>query len=164
MTAIRNIRPRCDRGMQRGLFWQIAKLRDELRRVREAVAMKQSPHNPSNRAAKYDHIDFTPPAGVRAEAAKGLAWRREHGRGGTEVGIARARDLSNGKKISPETAKRMKAFFDRHQTNKGKDGWSPGDSKFPSNARIAWALWGSDAGWSWAKKLVRQMEAADSGK
>jgi hypothetical protein len=112
---------------------------------------------------RYDHIDFTPPAGVRKEAAKGLAWRREYGRGGTEVGIARARDLSNGKKISPETAKRMKAFFDRHQVNKGKSGWSPGDDKFPSNARIAWALWGSDAGWSWAKKIVRQMEAAERG-
>jgi hypothetical protein len=112
-------------------------------------------------AARYDHIDFTPPAGVRAEAKKGLAWRREFGRGGTEVGVARARDLSNGKRISPETARRMKAFFDRHQVNKGKDGWSPGDDKFPSNARIAWALWGSDAGWSWSKKLVSQMNAAD---
>lgn len=111
--------------------------------------------------ARYDHIDFTPPARVKSEAAKGLAWRREHGRGGTAVGVARARDLSNGKTISPETARRMKAFFDRHQVNKGKDGWRPGDKNFPSNARIAWALWGSDAGWSWSKKLVRQMNAAD---
>jgi hypothetical protein len=111
--------------------------------------------------ARYDHIDFTPPARVRSEAEKGLAWRREHGRGGTAVGVARARDLSNGTKISPTTARRMKAFFDRHQVNKGKEGWSPGEKNFPSNARIAWALWGSDAGWSWAKKLVRQMNAAD---
>jgi hypothetical protein len=112
-------------------------------------------------ASKYSHIDFTPPAGVREEAAKGLAWRREFGRGGTAVGIARARDLSNGKRISPDTARRMKAFFDRHQVNKGKAGWSPGDKGFPSNARIAWALWGSDAGWAWAKKLVKQLAAAD---
>jgi len=112
-------------------------------------------------AARYDHIDFTPPSRVRSEAKKGLAWRREHGRGGTAVGVARARDLSNGVKISPETARRIKAFFDRHQVNKGKEGWSPGEKNFPSNARIAWALWGSDAGWSWAKKLVRQMNAAD---
>jgi hypothetical protein len=113
------------------------------------------------RSSKYSHIDFTPPAGVREEAAKGLAWRREFGRGGTAVGIARARDLSNGKRISPDTARRMKAFFDRHQANKGKTGWGPGDKGFPSNARIAWALWGSDAGWAWAKKLVKQLAAAD---
>jgi hypothetical protein len=91
-------------------------------------------------AARYDHIDFTPPAGVREEAAKGLAWRSEYGRGGTAVGVARARDLSNGVSISPETARRMKAFFDRHQVNVGTTGWSPGEDGFPSAGRIAWAL------------------------
>jgi HK97 family phage prohead protease len=112
-------------------------------------------------AAKYDHIDFTPPAGVREEAAKGLAWRSEYGRGGTAVGVARARDLSNGVNISPETARRMKAFFDRHQGNKQAEGWSPGEAGFPSNGRIAHALWGGDAGQAWANKLVRQINAAD---
>ncbi len=112
-------------------------------------------------AARYDHIDFTPPAGVREEAAKGLAWRSEYGRGGTAVGVARARDLSNGVNISPETARRMKAFFDRHQTNVGTTGWSPGEDGFPSPSRIAWALWGSDPGWAWSRKLVEQMNAAD---
>ena len=112
-------------------------------------------------AARYDHIDFTPPAGVRDEAAKGLAWRSEYGRGGTAVGVARARDLSNGVSISPETARRMKAFFDRHQVNVGTTGWSPGEDGFPSNGRIAWALWGSDPAWAWSRKLVEQMNAAD---
>lgn len=111
--------------------------------------------------AKYDHIDFSPPAGVREEAAKGLAWRSEYGRGGTAVGVARARDLSNGVNVSPETARRMKAFFDRHQTNVGTTGWSPGEDGFPSPSRIAWALWGSDPGWAWSRKLVEQMNAAD---
>jgi HK97 family phage prohead protease len=111
--------------------------------------------------ARYDHIDFSPPAGVREEAAKGLAWRSEYGRGGTAVGVARARDLSNGTNISPETARRMKAFFDRHQGNRQAEGWSPGEDGFPSNGRIAWALWGSDPGWAWSRKLVEQMNAAD---
>jgi HK97 family phage prohead protease len=112
-------------------------------------------------AARYDHIDFSPPSGVREEAAKGLAWRSEYGRGGTAVGVARARDLSNGVNISPETARRMKAFFDRHQTNVGTTGWSPGEDGFPSPSRIAWALWGSDPGWAWSRKLVEQMNSAD---
>lgn len=111
--------------------------------------------------ARYDHIDFTPTAGVREEAQKGLDWRSEHGRGGTAVGVARARDLSNGRTISPETARRMKAYFDRHEIDKQGQGWSPGESGFPSNGRIAWALWGGDSGYSWAKKLVSQMNAAD---
>jgi hypothetical protein len=112
--------------------------------------------------AKYDHIDFSPPEGVRNEAAKGLEWRKEHGRGGTEVGVARARDLSNGKSISPETAKRMNSYFARHEVDKQGEGWSPGDDGFPSAGRIAWALWGGDPGKAWAAKLVRQIDAADS--
>lgn len=112
-------------------------------------------------AGKYDHIDFTPPAGVRKEAQKGLDWRSEFGRGGTAVGIARARDLSNGTTISPDTARRMKAYFDRHEVDKQGKGWSPGEDGFPSNGRIAWALWGSDPGYAWSRKLVEQMNAAD---
>ena len=112
-------------------------------------------------AGKYDHIDFTPPQGVRDEAQKGLDWRSEFGRGGTAVGIARARDLSNGATISPDTARRMKAYFDRHEVDKQGGGWSPGEDGFPSNGRIAWALWGSDPGYAWSRKLVEQMNAAD---
>jgi HK97 family phage prohead protease len=112
-------------------------------------------------AARYDHIDFSPPSGVREEAAKGLAWRSEYGRGGTAVGVARARDLSNGTNISPDTAKRMASYFARHEVDKQGEGWSPGQDGFPSAGRIAWALWGGDPGQAWASKLTRQIEAAD---
>lgn len=110
---------------------------------------------------KYDHIDFSPPSGVREEAAKGLEWRRKYNRGGTEIGVARARDLSNGRDISPETARRMSSYFARHTVDKQGEGWSPGQDGFPSAGRIAWALWGGNAGEAWSSKLVRQMDAAD---
>jgi HK97 family phage prohead protease len=58
----------------------------------------------------------------------------------------------------------MKAFFDRHQGNRQAEGWSPGEDGFPSNGRIAHALWGGDAGQAWANKLVRQMNAADESE
>jgi len=112
--------------------------------------------------AKYDHIDFSPPAGVRDEAAKGLAWRDEFNRGGTAVGVARARDLSNGTNISPDTAKRMASYFARHEVDKQGQGWSPGEDGFPSAGRIAWALWGGDPGQAWASKLTKQIDAADN--
>jgi HK97 family phage prohead protease len=111
--------------------------------------------------ARYDHIDFTPPAGVRSEAAKGLAWRDEYGRGGTAVGVARARDLSNGTNISADTAKRMNSYFARHEVDKQGEGWSPSQDGFPSAGRIAWALWGGDPGKAWASKLTKQMNAED---
>lgn len=111
--------------------------------------------------AKYDDIDFTPPEGVREEAQKGLDWRSEHGRGGTAVGVARARDLSNGVAVSPETIRRMVSYFARHEVDKKGEGWSPGEDGFPSNGRIAWALWGGDAGQAWANKVLRSMQARD---
>jgi len=113
---------------------------------------------------QYEGIDFLPPKGVRDEAAKGLEWRREYNRGGTAVGVARARDLSNGRAISPDTARRMNSYFARHEVDKQGEGWSPGQEGFPSAGRIAWALWGGDAGQRWSAKLVEQMNAEDEQK
>jgi hypothetical protein len=110
---------------------------------------------------KYSHIDFVPPKGAQEEAKRGLEWRREHGRGGTAVGVARARDLANAARLSPSTVRRMKAFFDRHQVDKKGAGFSPGEDGFPSNGRIAWALWGGDPGYAWARKVVAQLNSAD---
>jgi hypothetical protein len=37
---------------------------------------------------------YKPTEAMRAEAQRGLDWRKEYGRGGTAVGIARARDIA----------------------------------------------------------------------
>ena len=108
---------------------------------------------PYSRAAApsgYDHIDFTPPEGARKAAAQALALRREHGRGMTAVGVARARDLSNGVKLSPRTIRRMVSFFARHEVDKKGEGWSPGEPGYPSAGRVAWLGWGGYAGRAWA--------------
>jgi hypothetical protein len=110
---------------------------------------------------KYDGIDFSPPQAVREEAQRGLDWRDEYGRGGTAVGIARARDLSNGVEVSPSTIKRMVSFFARHEVDKDAEGFRQGEEGYPSNGRIAWALWGGDPGQSWANKVKKQMESRD---
>ncbi len=99
-----------------------------------------------------------PNSGMVSEAKKGLAWRSEYGRGGTEVGIARARDISNSKNLSDDTVKRMYSFFSRHEVDKKADGFRPGEDGYPSNGRIAWALWGGDSGFSWSRKLAAKME------
>lgn len=97
---------------------------------------------------------FSPNDGMKEEAQRGLDWRREFGRGGTAVGIARARDIVNGKQLPLTTVKRMKAFFDRHQSDADAEGFRPGEDGYPSNGRIAHALWGGDAGYAWAKRIV----------
>lgn len=110
---------------------------------------------------KYEHIDFRPPAGAAEEAAKGLEWRSEYGRGGTEVGVQRAKQLKNRQNISPETIRRMVSFFARHGVNEGKN---LDDNNEPTAWRIAWALWGGNPGRAWCNKVMRQMEAADRKK
>ena len=98
---------------------------------------------------------------MQNEAQKGLDWRREHGRGGTSVGISRARDIVSGKNLSESTVKRMFSFFSRHEVDKKAEGFRPGEDGYPSNGRIAWALWGGDAGFTWSKKIVNQLKSQD---
>ena len=99
-----------------------------------------------------------PNAGMKSEAQKGLDWREEFGRGGTRIGAVRARQIVAGENLSDETIKRMYSFFSRHEVDKQAEGFSAGEDGYPSNGRIAWALWGGDAGYSWSKRLVEQMK------
>lgn len=108
---------------------------------------------------KYSHIDFTPPAGVQEAAARALEVRAdkpESQRGMTPVGIARARDLKQGKQLSPDTVKRMLAYFTRHEVDKQGSTWDEQGKGWQ-----AWNGWGGDAGFSWSRKVVKQMKAAD---
>jgi len=117
----------------------------------------------TGRKATYrgESIDLKPTDGMKSEAQKGLDWRKEFNRGGTAVGVARARDIINGRELSPSTVKRMYSFFSRHEVDKQGIGFNPGEDGYPSAGRIAWALWGGDAGQSWAAARVAQMDAAD---
>lgn len=99
---------------------------------------------------------FSPNEAMVREAERGLNWREEFGRGGTEIGVARARDISNRRNLSLDTVKRMKSYFARHEVDKQGQGWSPGEDGYPSAGRIAWALWGGDPGRSWAEAIVRR--------
>ncbi len=101
-------------------------------------------------------------SGMRDEAARGLAWREEYGRGGTEVGVARARDISNGRNLSLDTVRRMNSYFARHEVDKQGRGWSPNEDGYPSAGRIAWALWGGDPGRAWARAILEREEARES--
>ena len=105
-----------------------------------------------------------PNAGMKAEAKKGLDWREEFGRGGTRVGAVRARQIVAGENLSDDTIKRMYSFFSRHEVDKQAEGFSSGEDGYPSNGRIAWALWGGDAGFSWSKRLVEKMKKEDERK
>jgi len=99
---------------------------------------------------------YAPTDEMAAEAELGLKWRDEFGRGGTEVGVARARDISNKRNLSFDTIKRMNSYFARHEVDKEASGWNNGEDGFPSAGRIAWQLWGGDAGRDWAARIIER--------
>ena len=103
-------------------------------------------------------INTTPTDGMVEEAKKGLEWRKEFNRGGTRVGAVRANQIINKTKLSPSTVRRMFSFFSRHEVDKQAEGFKPGEKGYPSNGRIAWALWGGDAGFSWSTKVRNQLD------
>lgn len=108
---------------------------------------------------KYSHINFVPPKGAQRAAKRALAVRATKPasqRGMTAVGVARARDLSNGKRLSPETVRRMLAYFTRHEIDKKGSTWNNQGKGWQ-----AWQGWGGDPGYSFARKVVNQMNRAD---
>ena len=58
-----------------------------------------------------------PTEAMREEARRGLDWRKEYGRGGTEVGVARARDIVNNRDLSMERFRRMNSWFSIPSSN-----------------------------------------------
>ena len=103
-------------------------------------------------------INTTPTDSMVVEAKKGIAWRKEFNRGGTRIGATRASQIIAKEKLSPSTVRRMFSFFSRHESDKAAQGFRVGEKGYPSNGRIAWALWGGDAGFSWSTKVRNQLE------
>lgn len=99
-----------------------------------------------------------PPKNVQKAAERGLKNRRKRAKstkrpGGTTVGVARARDLKNRRNVSDKTLKRMKAFFDRHDTAAERRNRKKSST---SRAAIAWDLWGGNAGRRWVNRELKK--------
>ena len=140
--------------------------REEAEDQMQAVAIAEKSLDPKTAMALLEILSpmskqdsYKPTQGMVEEARKGLEWRDEYDRGGTRVGVARARDIVNGRNLSADTVKRMFSFFSRHEeSSKGGEGFSPGEDGYPSAGRIAWALWGGDPGFSWSRAIAERLD------
>lgn len=94
----------------------------------------------------------TPPKGVQEAAQRALRWIDEGraGKGFTDTGHERARQLAAGEDVDDDVLKKMHAYFARHTVDKDADGFKGGTTGFPSPGRVAWDAWGGDAGQRWA--------------
>jgi hypothetical protein len=113
----------------------------------------------------YRAESYKPPASAVSNAKKGLAQRKEWGRGGLspseaksqgiDSGVTRARKISSGK-VSKHDVRRMSAF-NRHRKNYRPEKKMPDGG--PTAGTIAWNLWGGTSGVNWAKKKSAAMNA-----
>jgi len=105
-------------------------------------------------------VNLQPTKEMADEAELGLKWRDEYGRGGTEVGVARARDIMNRKNLSEETVNRMVSYFSRHEVDlKSPANSDPSADGYPGAGLIAWKLWGGNPGKGWAERKQAEIDA-----
>lgn len=100
---------------------------------------------------------YFPTDGMKEAAKRALKWKEEGYKGGTRVGLARANQIVNNENLSDETILRMYSFFSRHEVDKQAEGFNSGEDGFPSPGRVAWDLWGGDAGFSWSTKIRNRL-------
>lgn len=96
-----------------------------------------------------------PPKDVQEVGQRAVRWI-EDGKAGknfTDTGRHRAHQLADGKELSDEQVKKMKAYFARHSVDKDAEGFTRGDDGFPSPGRVAWDAWGGDEGERWVGTL-----------
>ena len=95
-------------------------------------------------------INLMPTDGMKEEAERYRAWKKEGNAGGTDVAATRASQILSGNELSPETVITMSAWFARHEVDKQGEGFTADEDGYPSPGRVAWAAWGGDAGKSWS--------------
>jgi len=120
--------------------------------------------------SRKNEVDTKPTSEMAELAERGLRLREEYGRGGTEVGVARARDISNQANLSEETINRMVSFFARHRVDLDAASANPSHEDYPSAGVVAWLLWGGDpnnpdgAGHGWALRKQEEFNSEKTAK
>lgn len=96
---------------------------------------------------------YQPTEAMAQAARRGLKMRLESvpsQRGGTRVGMARARQFANRQSVSLDVVKRTFSFLSRAKTYYKPDENTPGTQ--------AYLLWGGPAGLIWARNILDNIE------
>lgn len=101
---------------------------------------------------------FKPTEQMARNAQLGLRLRAQFGRGGTEVGVRRARQLIARELLEPSDIKSMYSYFARHAVDKNTTRHEWGSETDPSAGYIAWLLWGGDEGKDWVARQRRKLK------
>jgi HK97 family phage prohead protease len=107
---------------------------------------------------------YKPTEGMKIEAARAIKWIEDGHEGGTRVGRIRARQIVNGDELSFDIVQRMYSYFSRHEVDKKAEGFEPDEKGYPSKGRVAWGLWGGDAGFTWSRNIIESAKAKQESK
>jgi len=94
---------------------------------------------------------YKPTLAMAAAARRGLKMREsqpESQRGGTQVGLARARQFANQEPVSLDIVRRTYSFLSRARVYYRPGTTSPGTQ--------AYLLWGGPAALTWSKNILEQ--------
>jgi HK97 family phage portal protein len=109
----------------------------------------------TDREIKQEYTGY--PQSATNNARRMLDWIEEYGRdvvtGGTQVGLARARQLAERRPLDRETINRIYSFFSRHQGNEVIDEQYR-DEPWKDNGYVAWNLWGGTSMFNYVKEIV----------
>ena len=97
------------------------------------------------------------PQSATNNARRMLDWIEEYGRdvvqGGTQTGLARARQLAERRPLDRDTINRIYSFFSRHQGNETvADEFR--DEPWRDNGFVAWNLWGGTSMFNYVREIV----------
>jgi len=96
---------------------------------------------------------YKPTESMAAAARRGLKMRLDSspsGRGGTGVGLARARQFANRTAVSIDIVKRTFSFLSRAKTY-----YKPGQN---TPGTQAYLLWGGPSGLAWARNILNSIK------
>lgn len=111
--------------------------------------------------SELQRITYQPTERMQQNARRALevrATKPPSQRGMTPVGLARARDLANGRPISFATVQRMYSYLRRHEGDKEGATWDEQGKGWQ-----AWNGWGGDAALRWSASILREALGADGG-
>ncbi len=134
----------------------IAEIKDKEIRDRLNAALEKKT-NDHNKAESYD--DY--PQAATNNAKRMIGWIEKYGRdvvtAGTNVGLARAQQLSSREPISLDVLKRTRSYLERAKTYSTVDDKLK-DEPWLDNGFVAYNLWGGEAMRVYANKKLAELE------
>jgi len=116
---------------------------------------EEHPLSSKNKEQKQEYTGY--PQSATNNARRMLDWIEEYGRdvvrGGTETGLARARQLAERRPLTREMISRIYSFFSRHEGNE-VIAEEYRDEPWKDNGYVAWNLWGGTSMFNYVKEIV----------